>query len=447
MWAETRRATASLTATVLPRTVFPAAMATRAPAEPAARAHPRRRRRPTGIRRTTSRPAAPASRHRPGRPPARVPAAATPPPPPEFPRSTPSPPPTGPTGRPGSPTSPDPTRPPRRPTPPTGRRPGRRPQPRLLAGTAAELAGLRRPAPRRRPGPSRRTRARAPARRSSFWKELPLLIVVALVLTFLIQTFLAKVYVIPSGSMETTLHGCVGCNNDRVLVDKISYGFGEPGSRRRRRVPRSGQLEQRGHRPAADQRAGPRPAAARLAGRAGPAGREGLRQAGDRRRRPDRAVLRQRQPGAGRRPAARRALHLLPARGRAAPAERVRSGRGARRAAVDDGRQPQQLGRLAGGRPRPGAGRQRDRQGAAGSCCRSTGSARSSAVDPQTTAVGQPAPGSDVPGSDLGAPAGARAARRAAAGRGRDAGSTAIARTDLDAFLPDPACDPSKRRR
>jgi signal peptidase I len=65
-------------------------------------------------------------------------------------------------------------------------------------------------------------------RRSSFWKELPLLVVVALVLTFLIQTFLAKVYVIPSGSMEATLHGCVGCNNDRVLVDKITYRLSEP---------------------------------------------------------------------------------------------------------------------------------------------------------------------------------------------------------------------------
>jgi signal peptidase I len=65
-------------------------------------------------------------------------------------------------------------------------------------------------------------------RRPTFWKELPLLIVVALVLTFLIQTFLAKVYVIPSGSMETTLHGCTGCNNDRVLVDKITYRFSDP---------------------------------------------------------------------------------------------------------------------------------------------------------------------------------------------------------------------------
>ncbi|WP_372478329.1 signal peptidase I [Pseudonocardia abyssalis] len=65
-------------------------------------------------------------------------------------------------------------------------------------------------------------------RRENFWRELPLLIVVALVLTFTIQTFLAKVYVIPSGSMETTLHGCTGCNNDRVLVDKVTYRFTDP---------------------------------------------------------------------------------------------------------------------------------------------------------------------------------------------------------------------------
>lgn len=55
-----------------------------------------------------------------------------------------------------------------------------------------------------------------------------MLMLVALVLTFLIQTFLARVYEIPSGSMETTLHGCTGCTNDRVLVDKLSYHFGDP---------------------------------------------------------------------------------------------------------------------------------------------------------------------------------------------------------------------------
>jgi signal peptidase I len=55
-----------------------------------------------------------------------------------------------------------------------------------------------------------------------------MLVVVALLLTFLIQTFLARVYEIPSGSMEQTLHGCTGCTNDRVLVDKLSYRFGDP---------------------------------------------------------------------------------------------------------------------------------------------------------------------------------------------------------------------------
>lgn len=63
----------------------------------------------------------------------------------------------------------------------------------------------------------------------SLWLEIPILIGTALVLTFLIQTFLARVYVIPSQSMEQTLHGCPGCTNDRVLVDKITYRFGEPG--------------------------------------------------------------------------------------------------------------------------------------------------------------------------------------------------------------------------
>ncbi|PWV85557.1 signal peptidase I [Prauserella marina] len=62
----------------------------------------------------------------------------------------------------------------------------------------------------------------------SFWKELPILIVIALVLAFVIQQFLARVYMIPSGSMEETLHGCAGCTPDRILVDKITYDFSDP---------------------------------------------------------------------------------------------------------------------------------------------------------------------------------------------------------------------------
>lgn len=64
-------------------------------------------------------------------------------------------------------------------------------------------------------------------RKLPFWIELPVLVVVALVFTFLIQTFVARVYVIPSGSMELTLNGNNG-TGDRILVDKVVYDFYTP---------------------------------------------------------------------------------------------------------------------------------------------------------------------------------------------------------------------------
>jgi signal peptidase I len=60
------------------------------------------------------------------------------------------------------------------------------------------------------------------------WREVPILVVTALVVTAVIQTFVARVYEIPSGSMEPTLHGCPGCTNDHVLVDKLTYRFRDP---------------------------------------------------------------------------------------------------------------------------------------------------------------------------------------------------------------------------
>ena len=63
----------------------------------------------------------------------------------------------------------------------------------------------------------------------SFWRELPILIVIALLMSFVLQNFIAKPYLIPSESMEPTLHGCEGCTGDRILVEKIGYHFGEPG--------------------------------------------------------------------------------------------------------------------------------------------------------------------------------------------------------------------------
>ena len=54
------------------------------------------------------------------------------------------------------------------------------------------------------------------------------LVLAALVILALIPVFVARIYVIPSGSMERTLHGCAGCDNDRVLVDKLAYRFTAP---------------------------------------------------------------------------------------------------------------------------------------------------------------------------------------------------------------------------
>jgi signal peptidase I len=63
--------------------------------------------------------------------------------------------------------------------------------------------------------------------RNSSGRAVRLLVVLA-VLVVLITVFVARIYAIPSGSMEATLHGCPGCNNDRVLVDKLSYRFSTP---------------------------------------------------------------------------------------------------------------------------------------------------------------------------------------------------------------------------
>ncbi|HVU91417.1 MAG TPA: signal peptidase I, partial [Jatrophihabitans sp.] len=48
-------------------------------------------------------------------------------------------------------------------------------------------------------------------------------VVIAAVAAMLLRAFVVQPYYIPSASMEPTLHGCPGCNDDHVLVDKISY--------------------------------------------------------------------------------------------------------------------------------------------------------------------------------------------------------------------------------
>ncbi|MFF5209876.1 signal peptidase I [Streptosporangium sp. NPDC000396] len=55
-------------------------------------------------------------------------------------------------------------------------------------------------------------------KKGSFWKELPVLVVVALVLALVIKSFVIQAFYIPSESMENTL-----LTNDRVLVNKLVY--------------------------------------------------------------------------------------------------------------------------------------------------------------------------------------------------------------------------------
>ncbi|MEU0387224.1 signal peptidase I [Streptomyces chartreusis] len=63
--------------------------------------------------------------------------------------------------------------------------------------------------------------AGTPKKQRSFWKELPILIGIALVLALLIKTFLVQAFSIPSDSMQNTLQ-----QGDRVLVDKLTPWFG-----------------------------------------------------------------------------------------------------------------------------------------------------------------------------------------------------------------------------
>jgi signal peptidase I len=57
----------------------------------------------------------------------------------------------------------------------------------------------------------------------SFLRELPVLLLVAFLLAFLLRTFVLQVFFIPSASMEPTLRV-----DDRMVVEKVTYRFREP---------------------------------------------------------------------------------------------------------------------------------------------------------------------------------------------------------------------------
>jgi signal peptidase I len=59
--------------------------------------------------------------------------------------------------------------------------------------------------------------------RTPFWRELPILLGVAIVVAIVVRAFVLQTFFIPSESMENTL-----VINDRVLVNKLVYDFRDP---------------------------------------------------------------------------------------------------------------------------------------------------------------------------------------------------------------------------
>lgn len=70
--------------------------------------------------------------------------------------------------------------------------------------------------------------AKAPAgRKMPWWGEVLVLVAIALGVSVTFHTFIGGVYMIPSESMEPTLHGCTNCQNDRIFVNKMVYDYSD----------------------------------------------------------------------------------------------------------------------------------------------------------------------------------------------------------------------------
>ena len=109
------------------------------------------------------------------------------------------------------------------PTSPTGSAPSpnsAQPAPAQPAPTASapSASAPSQPTPPAPPAPPTRVHRRPDRpKRKSFFRELPGIVITALLISVLIKTFLVQAFYIPSGSMENTL-----LVNDRVLVNKLA---------------------------------------------------------------------------------------------------------------------------------------------------------------------------------------------------------------------------------
>jgi signal peptidase I len=57
-------------------------------------------------------------------------------------------------------------------------------------------------------------------------REIAGILVASILVSLFIKTFVVQAFFVPSGSMEPTLHGCTGCLNDRLLVNKQTSRMG-----------------------------------------------------------------------------------------------------------------------------------------------------------------------------------------------------------------------------
>ncbi len=88
----------------------------------------------------------------------------------------------------------------------------------LVAGSGSEADSEAEQLSRRE-----RRRRKKEEKGNSFWKELPVLLALGLLVVVLLRAFVVQAFYIPSGSMEDSLQ-----INDRVLVFRQAYLFGEP---------------------------------------------------------------------------------------------------------------------------------------------------------------------------------------------------------------------------
>ena len=109
---------------------------------------------------------------------------------------------------------------------PTDGSAGQRAWPAHEAGARAPAADPQQAQPAADETAADETAARQRNRTRSTWRELPILVIVALVIALVIKTFVVQPFYIPSSSMEDTL--MIG---DKVLVNKLIYHFRsiEPG--------------------------------------------------------------------------------------------------------------------------------------------------------------------------------------------------------------------------